>query len=918
MRSASPDLPGTLAQGSPAESSNSLLGFHSKVMAVPSSGMRALEYVRRTSDSFRPEYILAVDHFLNAQTLFETDPHHFQAFNGKVQTSKALLTEWTSNPEHSKIVNKFCEEFKTQSDNDLIMSMENHFEYFVKIKKCSAQLAIKAMIYHYTLELRTGASDSENVLTSRGNQLVMWLLMYLIQEDADYDPKFRQNCISRTLDFSLLEDHTANTAAEQYPGYARLVIQHVDLTPQIWSFFLRDMISFIGGPLQKSKIDLKGPQTKYFTPSDVKKPSYLRFCMDACGKFTDVELWIPAENNLRLQVNQAARAQGLLASVLTDYDRVGNALRSMRATHSNDFYDEWWFQFKKSDEVPSDIVIPENGWPNISWTLMEKLMRDTQKALLRDQPRARARLQKMRTEVAKESQTQQQQSSTRGRQQQQSRCSICQSTDHATARCPNRSGEVCKYFQRFSNCRYGNRCKFEHIQGNDTKVPPDANQSAQQQTSSGASTQRQSQNAPNSQVNSPVPPQGEFRLKDYVAKPETGKQTIACRKRCHPDCQPTFEVDMSYWGVMCNRKAREGVEWNLPKSCEKCRSASQTSHMVTAEEGNPYEQYTEQHENDCGEDYGYSLSMSEMVTSVDNNSNHLDAFGCQGFAFSQHSVSKSPTEESNAVVPEGELQEFLSYVDGLLMQNTSLVSAVNTGNNCTQVVEPERSQRNELEISMEIDIPDDDQCVLNNSVEDEVPRDYARHLLRCKQNAGEPIPDELTEAVQLELDRSAIINIEPTDDKRIPIQPSTEGYVMLGDMVDRDLLTTRDDMQAILNSSIDQDEDGSDDSSGSDHQFTIQEIRDAQRRYHSMMDKDARELVRVELRVAATDVMDGELLVSTHSDVFGLCTCQKAAFDYMCTRCCQCPTCCDCYNQQQRLIQTTFYETPSEDDQDFC
>ena len=211
-------------------------GISQKVMQVPTSGLLALEYLRRTSDNHRPEHLIAVDHLMNAQSIFDTDPHHFQAYMGKIQTPEALFAEWGTKEEYKKTIDKYCSEFNESSDNNLIQSIESFFSYMVTIKKCSVQMAIKAMIYHYTFSMRLQQEAEQTALSNRGTQLLMWLLMYELVTDNVYEETFRGQCIGRNISFAALDTHIPYAKAEEYPGIQRLKVIHTELTPMIWSY----------------------------------------------------------------------------------------------------------------------------------------------------------------------------------------------------------------------------------------------------------------------------------------------------------------------------------------------------------------------------------------------------------------------------------------------------------------------------------------------------------------------------------------------------------------------------------------------------------------------------------------------------------------------------------------------------------
>ena len=111
---------------------------------------------------------------------------------------------------------------------------------------------------------------------------------------------------------------------------------------------------------------------------------------------------------------------------------------------------------------------------------------------------------------------------------------------------------------------------------------------------------------------------------------EVGTQDISCRNQTAPDCLPNFSLDMTYWGKMVNEKAKEGMEYHLPKSCDNCRAYDRThrsASLMTGQDESPDAPDADisNHENDganddyeCYGDYDISMSQAGMVTSIDD------------------------------------------------------------------------------------------------------------------------------------------------------------------------------------------------------------------------------------------------------------------------------------------------------------
>ena len=124
-------------------------------------------------------------------------------------------------------------------------------------------------------------------------------------------------------------------------------------------------------------------------------------------------------------------------------------------------------------------------------------------------------------------------------------------------------------------------------------------------------------------------------VKDFTPMPEVGTQEISCRNQTSSECTPNFTLDMTYWGKMVNDKALEGMEFNLPKSCDNCRAYDRqhrSAAMMTRQDAPcPDEPDVVAHSNDganddydCYGDYDISMSQTGMVTSVDVNAEEVD------------------------------------------------------------------------------------------------------------------------------------------------------------------------------------------------------------------------------------------------------------------------------------------------------
>ena len=618
-------------------------------VAIPSSGSQALEYMKRTSvTAARKDYSYIIGVVLGLVPLSVTDPHLYRAYRGHIQSSEALFIEWEKSAAHKLLIQRFVKEFRELSGQKLTKSMEMFHEYLIEVKKASAQVAFTAMIYHFTVERRSYNSEPALKMRSREVQLIMWLVMYMETNDEEYVSKFRQDCINRDLDLTSIADCTLRASSQTYPAFNRLAMCEEETMTMSWSWILRDLCAYLGGAQINNELDIKALNLEYFVPEDQNVSHDLRFEVLPDGSFTDVLDWLTDELHARTAINTVANQAGIISWVVDDYKTVGNMLSAMKTAESMDLYTAWWKQYRRSDKVPANVVIPTGEWPIIEVSLCKTLMRDAEKDLIANVPlqRERAAIVAAKQQQRQRQQPARQPGATRpGRQQppppnEKKKCRICRKVPddgHTTAKCPDRTGGECHKWMAGgqSKCGRGTDCCYEHPArpaGSAAPAAPAAPATPVPAAPHGAPP-------PYRPAPAPVPSQSALpaALENFTPMSETGMQEISCRNTTSPECTPNFMCDLAYWGKLVNDKAKEGLEYCLPKSCDNCRAYDKTHRSASMMTGQPSPEPAPpepapepaptpdgSHENDgANDDYDYyhdydvSMGSAGMVTSVE-------------------------------------------------------------------------------------------------------------------------------------------------------------------------------------------------------------------------------------------------------------------------------------------------------------
>jgi len=257
-----------------------------------SSGMRALEFLSRTSSSIEHVNFVCTDHILSATEIRDTDQAIYEANDRKLHTPHDYLLKWAhKDPDFKRMTEKFQTDLKTTSGAELRTLLEASFEHIVRTRHTSVELAVKCIVEMITRAARTNQNYAEMIKThQKGAHVLMFNEAYLGVEHDEYEKIFRVDCQKRKLDIGQ-SNGIVNTPARQLPGIKRLTNSSEEIRVTAWSFYMVDLISYLCGPLQKDTIDMKGEMAKYFCTADPKAPHPLRMTQSDDGSIVDVHQW---------------------------------------------------------------------------------------------------------------------------------------------------------------------------------------------------------------------------------------------------------------------------------------------------------------------------------------------------------------------------------------------------------------------------------------------------------------------------------------------------------------------------------------------------------------------------------------------------------------------------------------------------
>ena len=94
--------------------------------------------------------------------------------------------------------------------------------------------------------------------------------------------------------------------------------------------------------------------------------------------YRHTRLVLPTSQTARGAVNAIANKAGIPSWYIDEYVTIGNALSALKTADSLDLYEAWWEQYRRSDEVPDDVVIPDGEWPIIEMRLFKSLLRNAE------------------------------------------------------------------------------------------------------------------------------------------------------------------------------------------------------------------------------------------------------------------------------------------------------------------------------------------------------------------------------------------------------------------------------------------------------------------------------------------------------------------------------------------------------------
>ena len=608
----------------------------------PTSGQSALSFVRGTSDSLRGSQLRGAQIICAATNLCDTDRAAFNFNKGRIQAADELFALWIKEPEFKIYDEMYRQKFTEVSGPDLRNLLEDMFEYVVEMKSTSVEVATKYIISAATRRTRLKCQQISDMDTgSRAVQLMQLCDAYVVTDHIAYEGTFRGQCQSRTLDLTAIDLSAAvNTDMAQLPGWERLTCACDETRVTAWTWLFVDIVSYLAGAREKNSLCIEDLQSKLYCTSNLKVQHPLRFKLDVDGNFGDVFDWFPVENFAVKRLTDGAATMGLVKYAPVDYDRVGNALRCMETEESLDFKKEWQAQYKDSDEVPDDVVVPKGKWPVIAWDLCKRLMVKAQLALRKDLGKTAERVQIMKNK-SKNPPSQPRNPPAQPKNPRQpdasnspGSCRVCQSKDHTTANCPNRSGEICGFYRKYGRCKFGDKCRLEHVE---TQALPAAVPSAQPPT-----------------VQKPAPTAA---LPGAVVPTRT--QMIVCGTKVPglPACEPNFTIDMDVWDNLIETKG-----FVLPKSCKNCRekiklqkirdAAALVTELADAADGGHAED-----EMDIADDdyFAYDMGMAGCVTQCDPDLEYSTVAEAD-------QIFKMPEDPQEVEVEENEMAETLAEI----------------------------------------------------------------------------------------------------------------------------------------------------------------------------------------------------------------------------------------------------------------
>jgi hypothetical protein len=572
-----------------------------EVTVSATSGRNVLAFMKGTSDSLDNTKLNGVNHICAATALRETDRAIWIAMKKLVNTPEALFSLWLKESEFRQRDDEFRRDFSAGSENDLRICVESMFEYVVENKETSVELATKFILWSATRSIRVASNQSKAVIEfSNASRLMLMCDAYLDAEHISYEGLFRAQCQSRTLDLTTtVRRRQEYRPVEERPGWDRLTHDDADIRVTAWAWFLVDVVSFMAGAREKNQVDMDSLRRAFFCTKDVSRDHGLRFVVNSKGDFTDVFTWFPNEELAAMQLTDGARKAGRGKLAPDDYDRVCNALRCIMAKGSNDFRAEWNVQFGKHEQVPDDVVVPEDtNVPVISFELCKDIMKRTQLAVRKDVDKTIIRRKDMAKDNSDSQKRKVQDKSGNGgggtgalpsgnQESNSGQCRVCQSKDHQTDVCPKRTGKPCSFWEKFGRCNFGSRCKLEHA----------------------AAAEGKGQG--NGQVDLPAPLAASLAVGQSGAK---RTQMISCKDKHARGCEPNFVIDLEFYEEKCEKEG-----WSMPKSCKACREKSK-SDRINAER--PVANLFTGHQDDHGDEYDEAddefwcqdLQMAGLIT----------------------------------------------------------------------------------------------------------------------------------------------------------------------------------------------------------------------------------------------------------------------------------------------------------------
>jgi hypothetical protein len=811
-----------------------------KTYAHATSGLTAMRAIAAQSSSVEKKEHQCTGYIIAAVAIDISDPGIFELNERKIAQPAEMAKLWCyKDKEFGKCCEKYTAEIASAiSGQKLRAAMEGHLEYIISTKLCSIELAVQMLIDLTTRAARANQVSSVLQETNeRGSQVMLFNEAYMQCDSERYETVFRPSCVDRSLDLSTVASVTV-TPADALPGMERLRFADNTIRATVWQFYFQDLVHYLCGPMQRDQINMQAELAKYYLTAS-ETPHALRMICDAEGNLPDINDWFPREEKILRRLRSVTVILGIPSMEPSAFDRAGNALRAMHP----DFRAEFDENYKHSKLVPAGTVIPQGKWPVISWQLFKGLMLETQALVQRDLVRIAKR-----AAVARKHKNDKPPPN-------KVRCRRCRTDGHIAIDCPQEAAAACRGFEK-GTCKYGRECAFGHTKAGATALVTTT-------TVATADTKR-----------APCDP------KDQKSFECVGKLSDKCEGKFVLDMPFWNEkVAKDDWTLpdccsTCRKFKKEQREQRY-----KAKQSSSMITEVEQDHYNDSDCDSDHECDGADDDYmlDYSISMSEASMIVEEQ--HYEDYmqwqrerpqvaaeapmtPLQRRAKKLMGVSNSAPKPFSDFYRQQRMQGTSDVCSLVVVSNTGSGAATASGeafeceahafvsNSQSMCIQPavvatvpsqpfhqvwnsehpnlmiaaphvctDSDTDSDDDVSSDDDTSSDREQSSEGEPETPDPGDYHRHWLRCyMRDHNGYAPGIMHEAAALEEQNSAF-RMQPPDQRRdaaVPNRYSHDGFVMLGERIDFDMISTAEERAGILNSSFEESQNSIDCEMGSE------------------------------------------------------------------------------------------------------